>query len=250
MPKSFCRNPRLLILFLFAGLLKPDIAQAEIIPSIDSPSFGWVRGTPNSTFSGWDVFSNETPTLATILDSTPELPGQFGASAQLRETSGFGIVLSSGNIYGLSGATTFVVDQPGLNLGPDATSRIVAQFQTLGNELNYGSIRLSGTGFTNVLPNFTQELSRSAFGPPGGGQGSGVNVRYLAGWDLNQNVGNYSIAFESAASAMSLARFQVDTFAAATAVPEPTSIAMVVTFVTGVAVFRSKRWLSRFKVLS
>jgi len=241
MPKSFCRNPRFLILFLFAGLLKPDIAQAEIIPSIDSPSFGWVRGTPNSTFSGWDVFSNETPTLATILDSTPELPGQFGASAQLRETSGLGIVVGSGNIYGLSGATTFIVEQPGLNLGPSASARIVAQFQTLGSELNYGSIRLSGTGFTNMLPNFTQELSRSAFGPPGGGQGSGVNVRYLAGWDLSQNIGNYSLAFESAASAVSLARFQLDTFATVTAVPEPASIALLALGVTGVLLLRARR---------
>jgi len=248
MPKFLCRYPRFLVLFLFVGVLKPDIAQAEIIPAIDSPSFGWVRGTPNSTFSGWDVFSNET-NLDTILDSTPDLVGQFGPSAVVRETSGLGIVLGSGNIYGLSGATTFIVDQPGLNLGPSATSRIVAQFQTLGNELRYDNIRLSGSGFSNLAPMFTQELSRSAFGMQGQ-PGSGANVVYLAGWDLNQNIGNYSIAFESAASAMSLGRFQLDTFATATAVPEPTSIAMVVAFVTGFTVFRSKRWMSRFKVLS
>jgi len=228
------------MLFLLLSSLPTSWLRAEIIPSINNANFGWTRGTPNSTFSGWDVFSNETPTLATILDSTPELLGQFGASARLQETSGFGIVLGSGNIYGLSGATTFIVEQPGLNLGPSASARIVAQFQTLGNELNYGSIRLSGTGFTNVSPNFTQELSRSTFGTPGG-QGSGVNVRYLARWDLSQNIGNYSVAFESAASAVSLGRFQLDTFATVTAVPEPASIALLALGVTGVLLLRARR---------
>jgi hypothetical protein len=234
-----------LILLFVVSTIPLNSGRAELIPSIDNANFGWVRGAPNSTFSGWDVFNNETPALTTILDSTPELPGQFGVAATLRETSGSGIVLGSGNIYGLSGVTTFVVDQPGLNLGPSAMTRVVAQFQTLGNELRYDSIRLSGIGFANVPPTFTQELSRSSFGMPGQ-PGSGANVVYLAGWDVAQNVGDYSLSFASSASAMSLARFNLDTFANVTAVPEPASVAMVSMIVIGWGI-RRVRQKNRFR---
>lgn len=236
---------RSLVILFVVSTIQSNWLRAELIPSIDNANFGWVRGVPNSTFSGWDVFNNETPALTTILDSTPELPGQFGFAATIRETSGAGIVLGSGNIYGLSGVTTFVVNQPGLNLGPSATTRIVAQFQTLGNELRYDSIRLSGTGFANVLPSFTQELSRSSFGMPGQ-PGSGANVIYLAGWDVAQNLGDYSLAFESSASAMSLARFNLDTFASVTAVPEPTTVALISLAAIGWGIHRTrKKMLSR-----
>lgn len=182
-----------------------------IVPSSANPVFGWNRGDANSFFYGWNNFQSY-PT------DTPDVSGSSGpGTASLTETTGQGFLTGGGNIYSFSAPTAFVVTLPTYNLGNGFETKVVAQFRTLGTELQYSNILLDGQA-----PTFTQELARTALGGFGGDQ-----VDYLASWTLPSNTNSLNFTFNASGSSMSLDIVHVDGFASAVAVPEPSSMAII-----------------------
>lgn len=178
-------------------------AQADLVtPSESDPNFGWTRGDANSFYSGWDVFD-------AIPDPTPDMAGSNGPGgdlASLNETTGTGIITSTGNIYSFAGTgTAFEVDIPSYDLGAGYSTRIVAQFSIIGSPLDYSSVMLNG-----VSADFTEVLADDGAG----------TVDYLAGWDLDSTSSSYQLTFNASAAHMSLDQLHLDGHVAA-AVPEP-----------------------------
>jgi hypothetical protein len=239
--------------FASCGFVQADIfinnsppgSSSNKVPTVaDTTRWGWTRGASNTTFSGWGSFTDDSnPTL--IVDSTPDGTGgaapflipfnSTGPTATIQELSGTAFLTSGFNIYSPTTVTSFQVDQTGLNLGSGYNTTVVALWRTVGSQLQYGGvdgIRLTGTGFTDVAPTYTETLY-SAVNPGFGG----FQIEYLARWDLVGNFGDYTMEFQSAASSMSLDQFSIDT--AVTAVPEPTSMLLGA---VGLAVPIARRW--------
>ena len=212
----------------------------------DGDVFGWNRGDAGSTYNGWDFFEAVVPPADPFLgfvDSTPDVDGQFGATGSISVGMG-AIAVGSGNAYSPFAPLSFTSILP---TGAGASNtRIVAQFQTGGSELDYDSILLSRDSLIagTIAPTFVMETGRSTLGGFGGDV-----VDYLALWDLAESQEEYRIDFEAASSSLSLQEFHVDTFTSEnafvsptviSAIPEPSSLA-VLGLVSGYAITWRRR---------
>ena len=201
----------------------------DTVPGTSGTTFGWSRGSANSTYSGWDVFEAVTApgfSGTPFIDQTPDLPDPFG-SASLIGVSAGAVGVGSGNAYSPFVALDFSsIIRSGTAGG--GNTRIVAQFRTGGSEIDYGSILLSTSTATDgtIAPSLMLETGRTPLGGFGGNQ-----VDYLALWDLSSSQAEFRIDFNAAASSLSLQQFHVDTFVqnsafiTPSAVPEPGTLA-------------------------
>tara|TARA_R110002049_G_scaffold285698_4_gene466905 strand:+ start:5633 stop:6367 length:735 start_codon:yes stop_codon:yes gene_type:complete len=233
--------------FLLAAC--PSLASAAIyapgdaVPGTSGDVFGWARGDADSTYSGWDFFEGVPGgDGGPLTDSTPDVMGQFGTPSVISTTGGY-LPVGSGNLYSPFAALDFTVLANSGISGGDNT-RIVAQFQTGGSELDYDSILLGsdvGTDGT-IAPNLLIETGRIALGGFGGDR-----VQYLALWDLDSSQSAFRIDFNASESSLSLEEFHVDTFTQATsfltptAVPEPGSLAFLGLATTAMVLRRKRR---------
>lgn len=212
-----------LLLVAVFGSTQVSTEAGLITPSSSDSRFGFNVGDAGSTGAVWDVFTDA---------SGPNSPDVFSygsaVNSTLTETSGNAFLTSGGNLYSFAGATTFTVSFDSTDLS-GSTSRIVAQWVTLGTELDYGAITLNG-----VTATFAEETGRDSVG------GFGEQVSYLASWDLGSlaAIDSMELNFAASGAHMSLDQFRVDGFSA---VPEPTSLALVGMAVVPLAMRRRRR---------
>ncbi len=178
--------------------------QAFVQPTV--ATVGWDRFAPDSAYLAWDFFFVASGGNSPDLGRYPN-PLPTGWQPDVVETSGFGFVTATGNIYGLAGPTDFEVTIPSYGLGEGMT-RVLVQLKTLGTELDYDSVRLDGKAPAEV-----RELYRFHLGPPQ--QGGGDDVETLFRFDLAGNASEYTLTFNAAEASMSLDIVAVDTWVAA-----------------------------------
>lgn len=214
-----------------SSLVNADIYRpgGGTVPPIPQTVFNWSEGASGSTYSGWKVFADDVPG-GLINDNTPEF-GSGGAS--LTETTGTAFVTGGGNIYSFAAATAFTVNVPTVNLGPSPfDTRIVAQFRTLGTELDYANIKVNGATASIIYK--SDPIALGGFG--------GNQYDYLAAWDLTSVTGPLTLTFNAAGSSMSLDELHVDTFSSVAAVPEPSSMLLMAAAVGGAGY---RKWRKR-----
>jgi hypothetical protein len=195
------------------------LSAAIIVPSPSQPDFGWTRGDSNTSYSGWNIFTDDDNNSMNGFqqDSSPEFSaGTFGP-ASIAETLGNSVISSTNNLYALTGPVSFLVTVPSVGVGGGFT-RLVAQFRTLGTEIEYNNIRLDG-----VAPTAQRELERTIINIPGGAPGQPTTITrvdYLASWNINSLAAQHVLTFGAAASNHSLDQLHIDLVA----VPEPATL--------------------------
>lgn len=251
----------------FAGLNPASVASAAIfvpgesVPGVPGEVFGWTPSSTNSSFAFWDSFAGFPGGTAPGFlpaGTSPSADSTFtgaGLPSLLTFDSNQSLA-SSGNAYGgLFGPgddSTFVTDafatvRSGTTGG--GFTRIVAQFETLGSELDYSSILLSSSAIAagTIAPSFAVETNRTSLGGTFGGEG----VSYLALWDLDSSQSEYRFDFEAQSSSMSMDKLRIDTFTQSTpfitpsAVPEPSSLAILGLIAGGLAMRRKRQQTAR-----
>jgi len=171
------------VLFLGSSSFSNGVAHSAIvgpgdsIPQVNGDVFGWSRGDAGSTYNAWDFFeaaASPNDPSGGFIDTTPDVAGQFGAIGSITVSPG-AIPVGSGNAYSPFVALNFQAIAPTGTAG--SNTRIVAQFQTGGNELDYSNILLSSDTLSagTIAPSFAMELGRTPLGGFGGEQ-----VEYLA----------------------------------------------------------------------
>lgn len=192
-------------LWLFAS---PPLLAAFIGPSQGDARFGWDFGDPGSVGAGWALFTVPFGPPGNLPDVAASTFGSAANSVLTQTGTVTAFVTGGGNIYspveGEVVAFNTVIDTSDLS-GPATT--VVAQFRTLGSELDYAGILLN-----NLSPTHTEELSRISLGGFGGDQ-----VEFLAKWELGPAESSYTLTFAGAESSVSLSAMQID----ANAIPEP-----------------------------
>lgn len=158
------------------------------------------RGAANSECGYWETF--------TVPVGPPgNLPDQPGATtgAVLTQTDSNAFLTGSGNIYNLSGISSFTLSDE----TPFALGTVVLQIRTIGSELAYNSVSLiysNGSGTHSLAPLFRYELNRAA--------SQGYSVSSLWQWDLSGlGVTNYTIVFNAAGTSVSVDSLTLDTAA-------------------------------------
>ncbi len=206
------------------GTVAPGIGNGatSASPWIDMPAAG-------SVYAEWNFMSDDdASTPLTIEDATPDI-GSFGlgsTGATIREITGGAFVTSGGNLYSPSVATTFEVTLPGLAAGP---VEVWLRTATIGSELSTVAT-LNGVSAT-AQSNFSQPII--------GGFGGDEN-EWVWKWTLPSAPASLNIAFEAAASSVSLD--QVAVYAAP--VPEPETYALMALGL-GALVLRARRRTTR-----
>lgn len=228
----------------------------QSVPGASTDVLPWSLSDADSTFASWDTFADFPGGMAPgfLPAGTSPAPnvsfigGGTGNSLTFLSNQS---LASSGNAYGgLFGpgdSSTFLTDafatvRSGTSGG--GFTRIVAQFETLGSELDYSSILLSSSAATEgtIAPSFAIETARSSLGGAFGGE----SVSYLAMWDIASSQPEYRVDFNAASNNMSIDRFRLDSFTSGaalitpSAVPEPGSLALM-GFVAGCMTFRRRR---------
>ncbi|QDV82073.1 DUF1559 domain-containing protein [Planctomycetes bacterium TBK1r] len=229
----------------------------DSVPDVNGEVFTWSQSAADSTFAFWDRFDDfpggSTPGFlpAGTSPAANESFGDGGPASSLTFESNQSLA-SSGNAYGgLFGpgdSSSFLTQayatvRSGTSGG--GFTRIVAQFETLGSELDYSSILLSASAATagTIAPSFMIETARTSLGGTFGGEG----VSYLALWDLDSSQPEYRFDFNAQSTSMSLDQFRVDTFTQNTpfitpsAVPEPGSVALLGIVAGGLVLRRRRR---------
>jgi|GEM_PF-1250715 hypothetical protein len=113
---------------------------ANVLSAISGAVTPSTRGNVKTTWFGWETFNNvdnRTMGVSVINDSTPDIGHTTTAGANFRTTNAEGHVLSSGNIYFISG--------------------------TLSEQITVPTNGVAGSGFTTILLQIV-----SATGAPGG----------------------------------------------------------------------------------
>lgn len=223
------RIPLLVVTWLssFCPTLSAEIFRpGDVIPQVNGELFSWGVGDAHSTYSGWVNFSTAggDPNLVPSTYS-PNAAGQFGTPSLLQLNTPGSFFTSGGNLYNAVFPQNFTATVNSGNLGGSNT-RIVAQFRTLGTELDYDSILLgSDLGSAgSAAPGLLLETGRVSLGGFGGSQ-----IDYLALWDLESSQEAFRVDFMASGPHLSFGQFHLDTFtqatpfASVTAVPEPTT---------------------------
>jgi len=159
------------------------------------PSF---RGSAGSQAGYWETFTVPVGPPGNPADR----PGAT-TSAVLTQSNTNAFLTGSGNIYNLSGISSFALrDETPFTLGT-----VVLQTRTIGSELDYASVALlytNGSGGHALAPLFRYELNRAA--------SQGFSVSSLWQWDLTGlGVSNYTIAFNAGGASLSFDSLTLDT---------------------------------------
>ena len=176
------------------------------------PSF---RGQSDSEIGFWERFTVPYGAPGNAADQ----PGSTSGALVTQTLSLSAFATGSGNLYDPSAPMAFrLADTVPYSLGT-----VVLQIRTLGSELAYDQVQLSytdGTGPQALAPVVRQELDRGTI--------LGASVSYLWQWDL-QGLGatEYSLAFGTPDPSLSLDAITVDTWTGFQAVPEPSSIVLL-----------------------
>ena len=235
-------------LLLVATLAFANFGWAEIftpgqsVPGVGGEVFVWDLEQADSTFAFWDTFENfpgGSIPGGIAPGTSPGANSSFSiGDASTLTFNSFATIISSGNAYGFNFAPNQPPVQPDFITDAFATvrsgtsggdhTRIVAQWQTQGTELDTDSILLSldpaveGT----ILPTFSLETGREVLGGFGG-----ELVNYMAVWDIGASHEEFRVDFNAQANHMSFDQFRLDTFTQATAfgpltaIPEPSCFA-------------------------
>lgn len=169
------------------------------------------RGQPSSELGFWERFTVAYGAPGNAADMPGSTSG--GVVTQVLSTSAF--ATGSGNLYDPAAPMAFTLT----DATPFTLGTVVLQVRTLGSELAYDQVRLSySEGATThvVEPLFRLELDR--------GTVLGASVSSLWQWDLRgRGVTEYSIAFGTPDSSLSMDAITVDTWTRFETVPEPSS---------------------------
>ncbi len=216
-----------------AGVLATSLSACASTNALVIPFF---RGQTGAESGAWDHFTVATDNG---IGNAPEYAG--GANAHLIQLQGNATLSGSSNIYNQDHVSRFELR----DASTEDVGLVAFSVRTLGNELDYGSVKLSfdlGAGLqTIVAPRF--EVDRLLLGPPGAGGGAAVTSYY--GWDLSGfGVKNFTIKFDSADISVSLDSASIDTLSAARTllVPEPSTWAMLG---VGTALVAARGWRRR-----
>lgn len=242
-----------------AATTPPTVASAVIftpgdsVPGVSGDVFTWSLGQENSTFALFEGFRNfpNAPAAAGFLPATTTVAATDffagGGSPTSLTFNSNAFLTSGGNAFGGTfGGTgeepSFVTDAfATIRSSPEGTqTRIVAQFQTIGTELDPDQLLLSpSVGLEGTIaPTLTVETSRVASGI---GFGPADVVSFLSVFDVATTPdGEFRLDFGAESRGTSLAQFRVDTFTVV-AVPEPGSLAMLFGVAALVATRRPKR---------
>lgn len=264
--RSVCLFPLQLLVTTVLGFSLGSSSEAatfvpgQSVPGASVEVLPWSVTDADSTFAFWDSFDDFPGGSAPgfLPAGTSPAPGSSfiggGTGSQLTFLSNQSLA-SSGNAYGgLFGpgdSSSFLTDafatvRSGSSGG--GFTRIVAQFETLGSELDYSSILLSPSVASEgtIAPSFAIETERSSLGGTFGGE----SVSYLAMWDIAASQSEYRVDFNAASNNMSIDRFRLDSFTSGTAlitpsaVPEPSSFVLM-GLVAGGMTFRRRRQSNR-----
>ncbi len=191
------------------------VGAASAIASTNNFVVPTFRGQANSEIGFWERFTVAYGAPGNTADQSGSTSGAI--VTQLLSPSAF--ATGSGNIYDPSAPMAFtLVDSTPFTLGT-----VVLQIRTLGSELAYDQVQLSysdGGGTHTVAPLFRQELDR--------GTVLGASVSSLWQWDLQgRGVTEYSIAFGTPDSSLSMDAITVDTWNGFSLVPEPSAVALM-----------------------
>lgn len=195
-PMSLLRFAPLTLLALTA----PTFAQSAP-DAFDFDTTPHYRGSTFGGFAGWSTF-----TSAFGAPNTPDDPAS-GLSAELEQGTPGAILTSTGNIYGPSGATTFV-----LSAAVAAPVReVLLQTRTLALPLDPASIRLTYTEAGSVLELAPTELT--TLNPaPGGSEELGVRFDLTA---IPSDVTDFELLFDASGAHCSLDAVLLDVRSAA-----------------------------------
>ncbi len=169
------------------------------------------RGTANSEYSEWDVFTGANSAANYPDVAAPHSPGNNPDNPTLTNT-GASAILTGSNIYSFSGVITLSLS----DTTPYELGTVVYQFQTQGSELDYSSLQLH-YGSESLAPTTTQFLSYVA-------GTEGVAVQYAAQWDLSGlSITSYTITVSAEGAHASFQAAALDTSNTFTpvVVPEP-----------------------------
>ncbi|QDT05495.1 hypothetical protein K227x_38950 [Rubripirellula lacrimiformis] len=210
------------------------------VPGTSSDVFTWSAGAANSTFALWDNFVPPGPS-APGFSPNANSSLAIGPDASSLTFNTVNLITSGGNAYSFGNKTDASSTIRSGTTGGGFT-RIVAQFETDGNELDYSSLLLT-TGGGVLSPSLAIETDR---GP--GAMGPDQAVSFLAMWDLDSSQAEYQLDFNADGpdgnTHMSLLSYRVDSFTQASsfspqAVPEPSTWAAL-GLVGGAAVWRRR----------
>lgn len=238
---SFCLYALSVSFLLNHAASAAVIVPGNAVPNVSGDVFTWDESDTDSTFAFWsrfDGFPGGTAPGFLPAGTSPTPDSSFGTFASSLTFESNQSIPSSGNAYGgLFGPgddSTFLTDafatvRSGTSGGN--FTRIVAQFDTLGSELDYSSILLSPSAATagSIAPSFEIETDRVSLGGTFGGEA----VSYLALWDLDTSQSEFRVDFMAASNNMSIDNFRVDSmtqssaFVTPSAVPEPSSFALI-----------------------
>lgn len=227
----------------------------QSVPNVSGEVFGWSAGQANSTSAFWesfDGFPGGTSPGFLPAGISPGANVSFEGSATALTFESSQSLPSSGNAYGgLFGpgdSSSFVTDAfATVNSGTSGGvfTRIVAQFKTLGSELNYDSILLSSDVSTegSIAPDLSIETDRLSLG----GQFGGELVSTLFIWDLSTSQDSFRFDFGADVNNVSIDEFRIDSFTQSTAfitpvaVPEPGAISLLAMATSGLLCMRRRR---------
>ncbi len=196
-------------------------APAFVIPGAGSwPTENWTRGDANTTYGEWDEFFIATgPNEPDV--SFSGFVDPFDANVKETTDPPVAFVTSTGNIYSNSGVTLFEATLPGPNAGATGFDTFfVAQFNTLGSELDSLSVKLSYDGGSQELsPDGSVETQRIPL--PGGPQFGGADVTTIFWWEITgDSPDEFLLDFGAGGSSMSLAALVLDSYSVgASAIP-------------------------------
>lgn len=178
---------------------------ASLAPAVRAGTNGFFvpffRGSSNSEAGYWETFTVAVGAPGNL----PDKPvATTGAVLTQSDTNAF--LTGSGNIYNLSGLSSFTV----ADTTPFTLGTVVLQTRTLGAELNYGSVLLNYTNESgaHALPPLSRvELDRGSV------PGLGNTVSSLWQWDVSGlNVSNYFLSFSAAGPSLSFDSMTLDTW--------------------------------------
>lgn len=186
---------------LIASALTFACAPAALAAIVNEYVPSW-RGGPNTTYSGWDVFTSAY--------AGPNAPDQPGSSSASLFNFGPGAIISgSGNIYGSAGPLSIFITGGVLN-APNMPLEVVLNVATAGTFLDNSSVLFTAITSSGTV-NFAPTTSELRYDEPIPGFGSTQTRAFT--WDLSSMpvaaIG-YQISFRSEGQYMSLTAAAVD----------------------------------------
>jgi hypothetical protein len=209
------------------------VASLVVVPAALASTNNFVvptfRGQPNSEIGFWERFT----VAYGAPGNTADQPGSTSGAIVTQVLSPSAFATGSGNIYDPSAPMAFTLT----DTTPFTLGTVVLQIRTLGSELAYDEVRLSyndGATTRSLAPISRQELDR--------GTVLGASVSALWQWDL-QGLGitEYSIAFGTPDSSLSMDAITVDTWSGFTSVPEPSPVGLLLGGALAIALPRLRR---------